>query len=116
LKIKELVNKLSDRATALVGDGDNGNGNYYDGDGVPQPHLDGTAQADYVYDYYLDSGIKPPWFEDYKQKRQGIPINWEHLSCYQDGRTKDETAYLIRKYFRINGNLEGCPYNYNSIF
>ncbi len=91
--------------------------NYYDGDGVPQPHLDGEPQDDYVYDYYIDHNIMPPWFEDYRQRRYDIPVNWEYVSCnLQDGRTKDETAFPIRKYFREYGTLEGCPYNYNKTF
>ncbi len=91
--------------------------NYYDGDGVPQPHIDGEPQEGYVYDYYINHKITPPWFEDYRHKREGIPVNWEYVSsCLQDGRTKDETAYLIRKYEREYGTLEGCPYNYNKTF
>lgn len=92
--------------------------NYRDSDGVPQPHIDGEVQKDYVYDYYIDRGIEPPWFEDYKQRKPGIPVNWDYVShSLQDGRTKDETAYLIRKYEREhNDTLEGCPYNYNKTF
>lgn len=84
---------------------------------MPQAHIDGEVQEDYVYDYYIDRNITPPWFDDYKQKRYGIPVNWEHVSCsLQDGRTKDETAYLVRKYVREHGSLEGCPYNFNRTF
>jgi len=44
-------------------------------------------------------------------------LHEEYVSCrLQDGRTKDETAYLVRKYFREHGSLEGCPYNYNKTF
>lgn len=116
--IKALVNNLGQRAAALAGhddgngnDGGNGNGNnnYYDGDGVPQPHIDGEPQQDYVYDYYIDRAIAPPWFEDYKERKYGIPIDWDYVSrSLQDGRTKDETAYLIRKYEREFGTLDEC--------
>jgi hypothetical protein len=91
--------------------------NYFDVDGVPQPHIDGEPQQDFVYDYYISRDITPPWFEDYRQKTEDISVNWEHVSkSFQDGRTKDETAYLIRKYVIEHGSLERCPYNYNALF
>lgn len=94
------------------------NNNYYDSSGVPQAHIDGEPQENYVYDYYIDHGIEPPWFEDYRLRREGVPVNWQNVfHSSQDGRTKDETAYLIRKYEREhNGTLDGCNYNYNKVF
>lgn len=121
MRIKELVNNLSARAAALsaANDDDYTNTNIATDDIISNAlHIDGEPQSDFVYDYYIDHDITPPWFEDYKNRREGVPVNWEYVyHSLQDGRTKDETAYLIRKYEREhNGSLDGCEYTYNKTF
>lgn len=111
---KETVSSIATKISKLTKQADNissgiidiPNNNYYDSSGVPQPRLDGEPQDDYVYDYYIDHDIEPPWFDDYRNRREGSPVNWEYVfRSLEDGRTKDETAYLIRKFIRQHGNL-----------
>ena len=97
---RKLCRDIAERMKSIIKDKEEmlSMDNYHDSDGVPQAHLDGLPQSDDYYDYYINRGIVPPHFEEYRLRRYEAASEEDRMTCmYNVDITEDEQTSRTSK-------------------
>jgi hypothetical protein len=114
-KISKLRDSIRERIDVISSGNGNANANI-DTNISASIIADGKPKDNKIYDYYLDKGIMPPWFEQYRL-RWNAASEWDRMTCmYNINNTEDEQAYHTRRYFREHGRYLEPGETVNKVF